>query len=144
MAEEEYDLWVETASMRDFMVNLPFWVITVVAAVGFFIVMPVLALIPVVLGLAYFGITWLKRVNSRYRLTSQRIIVERGIFSRQTDEIELYRVIDTKAYENFAERMVNLGNIDISSSDKTGHVVIDKVPGARAKREQIRNLSEKV
>lgn len=123
--------------------NLPFWVLSIGLTVLALQCDPRLAVVPPLLAALFFGLTWLQRFNTRYRLTSQRLIVERGILSRQTDEIELFRVVDTKASESLAERIVNLGNITVTSADRTGSVLIDKVPGARAKREQIRNLSEK-
>src|SRR3712207_4216327 len=39
---------------------------------------------------------WLQNVSSRYEVTSQRLIVRRGIIMKSIDEVELYRVKDVK------------------------------------------------
>src|SRR5687768_10093481 len=40
-----------------------------------------------------------------YEITSQRIRLQRGIFTKRTDELELYRVKDTTLVEPFLLRM---------------------------------------
>ncbi len=55
----------------------------------------------------------------RYRLTNQRLIVERGFVGRRTEEIDLYRVNDVSVKQNPAERMFRIGDIYISSADAT-------------------------
>lgn len=144
MAEEEQVIWSETASMRDFVVNVPFWFVSIGLTVGAFFIDPIYALIPIALAGVYAFIVWLKRFNSRYKLTNQRLIAESGIFSHHVDEIELYRVTDSKSYESFLDRIVGLGTIEVMSTDRSGAVTMTKVPGAREKREQVRNYAEKM
>lgn len=52
-------------------------------------------------------------------ITTKRIIVERGLFSKRTDEILLKRVTDTKLFEPFLLRILGLANLTIFSTDKT-------------------------
>ncbi len=144
MTSSEQVIWEEKASMRDFLVNFPFWIATVLLTVIAFIINPPLVLITLLMAAAYFGIVWLTRWNSRYKLTNQRLVVEKGVLSHHVDEIELYRVIDSKSRESFFDRIVGLGTIEVMSSDKTGSILMTKVPGAREKREQLRGLAEQL
>lgn len=55
----------------------------------------------------------------RYRLTNQRLIMETGFVGRHTEEIDLYRVNDVAVKQNPFERIVNIGDIDLTSADAT-------------------------
>jgi len=57
--------------------------------------------------------------NVRYRLTSQRLIHETGILRRVTDRIEVIDIDDVTFEQRLLERLVGVGTIRISSSDKT-------------------------
>ncbi len=50
-------------------------------------------------------------------VTNQRIIEERGIFSKITDEIELYRVKDIAFEQPFWLRVFGLSNITLTTAD---------------------------
>src|SRR5687767_2828888 len=54
-----------------------------------------LAIIP----LLFAFVKWLQVKFQRYELTTERLRMQRGIFSRTTDEIELYRVKDYVLHE---------------------------------------------
>lgn len=55
----------------------------------------------------------------RYRLTTQRLFIERGLLSRTIDQTELVRVDDVRVSQGMLERMLNIGRIKVISSDKT-------------------------
>ena len=40
--------------------------------------------------------SWGQRFGQRLQITSQRVILTRGIFSNEVEEVEFYRVKDTK------------------------------------------------
>ena len=52
---------------------------------------------------------WLETRNTVYTLTDQRLKFTRGVFSKTTEDLELYRVRDTKFEQSLFERMVGLG-----------------------------------
>lgn len=58
-------------------------------------------------------------IGTRYELTSQRLRVHRGILGKRIDEIELIRVKDTRVKQHAGERMLNVGDITVISSDAT-------------------------
>jgi hypothetical protein len=125
VGEGEYEVWKEKASMKDFLVTPTLWLLTLIT-----------------LGL-YFVIVYLVRLNTRYTLTNQRLIKEFGLLSKSVDEIELFRVKDIKAMQGLFQRFVGLGNIVVMSSDASGTFVMECIPDALKKREQVRAMAQK-
>ncbi len=60
-----------------------------------------------------------ERFTVSYRLTSQRLFVDRGILRRRTSEIELFRVDDVEVLQNLAQRLLGVGNVVVTSSDRS-------------------------
>lgn len=78
-----------------------------------------------------------------YTLTSQRLRVESGIFSKKCDSLELYRVKDTKFDQPFLLRLFGMGNVSLISSDSTTPITtIIAIKDAHLLQEQIRSLVE--
>lgn len=74
-----------------------------------------------------------------YELTTQRLRIRSGIFSRHVDELELYRVKDYSMQQPFFLRLVGLGNITLVTSDATTPTVnIRAVSGVEDIREKLR------
>lgn len=57
--------------------------------------------------------------GQHYRLTTQRLFMNRGILSRVTDQLELVRVEDVRLRQGIIDRVVNTGRVEIISSDQT-------------------------
>ncbi|MCQ2958905.1 MAG: PH domain-containing protein [Bacteroidales bacterium] len=76
-------------------------------------------------------------------ITTKRIIVERGLFSKRTDEILLKRVTDTKLFEPFLLRLVGLSNLTIYSTDKTrGELFVDAIHNGKQVWDDLRMAVE--
>lgn len=60
-----------------------------------------------------------KRFGLKYRLTTQRFFILRGIISRNISELELFRVKDVELVQNLFDRLVNIGKLIIFSTDET-------------------------
>ena len=58
-------------------------------------------------------------LSTRYELTSQRLRITRGLFGRSMEEIDLVRVRDSKVTQHLGERALNLGDVEIYTSDPT-------------------------
>lgn len=88
-----------------------------------------LAIVVLTLGLAaiYF---WLRSLGTRYRVTSQRVIVESGLFGKRVDQLDLYRVVDFVVERSFGQRVMGTGTITIDAMDKTSPVT--QIVGIRA------------
>jgi len=80
---------------------------------------------------------------SSYELTSERIRVRRGILTKRTDELELYRVKDATVIEPFLFRLLGVGNIQITTHDaSTPMLSLEAVRGAAKLRESLRQSIE--
>ena len=62
---------------------------------------------------------WLRARGVRYRITTQRVIVERGILSKRMDQIDLYRINDYVVDRPLMQRIVGTGNLTLEAMDKT-------------------------
>lgn len=78
-----------------------------------------------------------------YEVTTQRIRFIRGIVTRRTDELELYRVKDTTLIEPVSLRMFGRGHVEISTFDPSTPVLqLEAIPGPRKVREDLRRYVE--
>ena len=83
---------------------------------------------------------WLVVKNTKYELTNERLKTRYGILNKKTDELELYRVRDYKLEQPFFLRLFSLGNIKLTTSDKSHpEVLIKAIPNGEKLREQIRS-----
>jgi uncharacterized membrane protein YdbT with pleckstrin-like domain len=74
-----------------------------------------------------------------YEITSERVKLIKGILSKRTDELELYRVKDTSLVEPFIYRMFGAGNILILTGDEsTPQLELKAIKNAKEIREHLR------
>jgi len=93
--------------------------------------------------LAFAFRKWLKIQSRVYELTTERLLFTRGIFSKQTDTMELYRVKDLTVLQPFFLRLFSLGNIVLQTSDRTTPTfVIEAVRNPKEFSDLIRNNVE--
>ncbi len=59
-----------------------------------------------------------------YRLTTQRLFIERGILSRTIDQAELIRVDDVRIHKTLLNRLTRLGSLEIFSTDASDRRVM--------------------
>lgn len=86
---------------------------------------------------------WLETRNTIYSLSDQRLKFTRGVLTKTTEDLELYRVRDTKFEQGFFERMVGLGRIQLFTTDESSPgIVLPYIEDAEAVREKIRGLVE--
>ena len=122
--QDEREVWRGTPSQWQ---NLGWWVACVL-------------LVPIPFALW----RWLVVRNTRYVLTDQRLKSSRGVFNRVTDDLELYRIKDTRFEQSFWQRLVGIGDIELSTSDATTPLVsIANLKDADSVRDTLRGLVEK-
>ena len=73
--------------------------------------------------IAYGFWAWLKVRCHRYIVTTERLMEEEGVFTKETNELELYRVKDITFVEPFTLRVFGCGNIILDTSDKSTPIV---------------------
>lgn len=62
---------------------------------------------------------WFDLRHHEYRLTTERLTLQTGLFTRTTDALELYRVRDIVIQEPLVYRMFGAGNIVMQTSDSS-------------------------
>jgi len=62
---------------------------------------------------------WAKSRATRYRITSQRVVVERGLLNKRLDQIDLYRIHDYVVERPLGQRMMGTGNLILSTQDRS-------------------------
>ena len=78
-----------------------------------------------------------------FELTTQRLKITSGVFSKVTDTLELYRVKDIETRQPFLYRMVGIENVEMNTSDASSPVVfIEAVPSSVGLADKIRNQVE--
>ena len=100
-----------------------------------------LLLLPVPIGIGVWK--WLELKCRVYELTTERVKSSRGIFTRRTDELELYRVKDLTLIEPFFFRLFGLGSVIITTNDtSTPALTIHAVKRVKELREELRKAIE--
>jgi uncharacterized membrane protein YdbT with pleckstrin-like domain len=62
-----------------------------------------------------------RRIQTRYSITSQRLTIETGIFSRRLRQTRLERVQNVNASQSFAERILHIGTVDFDTAGEAGY-----------------------
>ncbi|HEX2735882.1 MAG TPA: PH domain-containing protein [Polyangiaceae bacterium] len=62
---------------------------------------------------------YLMTASKHYRITTRRIVVETGLFSKRLEQIDLYRVADYTVDRPFGQRLLSTGNLLLKTFDKT-------------------------
>jgi uncharacterized membrane protein YdbT with pleckstrin-like domain len=72
----------------------------------------------VTLGLSLV-VAWVRTRGVHYKITSQRVVIEQGVFSKRMEQLDLYRVVDYVVERPFGQRIMGTGNIVLEAMDKT-------------------------
>ena len=63
-----------------------------------------------------FALPW---TFTRYALTEEKLTIDKGFFSRDEEEIRLYRILDITLRRSLWQRLFGLGTIHCNSADKS-------------------------
>lgn len=66
------------------------------------------------------------KLTLKYRLTTERLLIERGFLTKRTEEVDLLRVDEATVHQGLFDRLANVGNIVITSTEPTDplHIVV--------------------
>jgi len=80
-----------------------------------------------------------------YELTSERLKMSEGVFSKVTDTLELYRVKDIETRQPFLYRLCGIENVQLNTSDTSSPFVpIEAIPHQVGLADKIRNQVETI
>lgn len=88
----------------------------------------------------YLLSTFTLRRAVRYRLTPQRLEVERGIFGRRFESVDLWRVRDVVLEQSLIERLRGVGRITVLSTDQVEpELLVGPVAAAKPLYDRLRD-----
>lgn len=133
----EQELWTGRTSFRHFAGSISVWLIVNIAILigvvylirgsgklswtaDLSIVLVALLVTSILILSRAFGMI----LGRRYRLTSQRLFIERGLLGTTTDQMELTRVEDIRVQKSFMDRVFGVGTVDLLTTDVTDHGVV--------------------
>ena len=89
-------------------------------------------------GLCY----WIASRSTRFELTTQRVRIQRGVFSKTHQDTELFRIDDIALEEPVGMRMVGHARLYLRSTDRTTpEIRIVGVPGLAELGEKLRECA---
>ena len=98
-------------------------------------------IVPIFIGLARY----LQTKCKVYELTTERLKITQGVFSKKTDTLELYRVKDIEVRQPFIYRLFGVENIHVNTTDVSSPVLLlDAIPSEIALADKMRNQVEEV
>ncbi|MGH9425688.1 MAG: PH domain-containing protein [Terriglobia bacterium] len=75
------------------------------------------------LGIAYI-VYWIRSISTTYQITTQRIRIERGIFSKSKENVELFRIDHLDLHKPLGMRLLGHCLLHLRSSDTSFPTVI--------------------
>jgi uncharacterized membrane protein YdbT with pleckstrin-like domain len=103
----------------------------------------VLSLAVLVVGSGFFAYNWLFWKDEFMIITSKRVVLEKGVFTRSTKEIPLNKINNVSCQQSPFGRIFHYGNIEIASANLSGSEKIICVPEPLAVRSTIATASTK-
>lgn len=89
-------------------------------------------------GLCY----WIASLSTRFEITTQRVRIERGVFSKSRQDTEIYRIDDITLEQPFGMRVLGHAILFLRSTDRsTPEIRLYGVPGLAALGEKLRECS---
>ena len=121
--DEERDLWAGGYSAKAMVGSWVSGAVLSVVALAVGVVMPPL-LIPMIIAILLIWVVLVlmlafKKLSVHYALSTQRFVHRSGILQRRTDRIEVIDIDDVTFVQGIVQRMLGVGTIQISSSDRT-------------------------
>jgi membrane protein YdbS with pleckstrin-like domain len=96
-------------------------------------------IVPIFFALVYY----LQTKCKVFELTTQRLKITSGVFTKVTETLELYRVKDIETRQPFFSRLVGIENVQMTTSDASSpFVLIEAVPASVRFADKLRNQVE--
>ena len=144
MSLEETTLWKGTTSQLTHIRAYLLWLLAalIIVVAGTTFMFPPLYSALFIPGIGMW-VRWQLTKATVYELTTQRLRMTKGLFSKKLDELELYRVKDSTLDQPFLLRIIGAGNVKVLSSDATmPEVTLVAVHRAYDVREKLRKAVE--
>ena len=85
---------------------------------------------------------WIASLSTRFEITTQRVRIERGVFSKSRQDTEIYRIDDISLEQPLGMRMLGHAILFLRSTDRsTPEIRLYGVPGLAALSEKLRECA---
>ena len=95
-----------------------------------------------VLILLYLIMRYVMLVNVKWFVEEETLCRVKGVFSKQTDYIEMYRITDFQESQSFLQRLLGVKSVTVFSTDQSDDVTV--IPGVPADLNLIGIIRENV
>ena len=94
----------------------------------------------------FFAVARYLQTRSKvYELTSERLKITQGVFSKATSTVELYRVKDIEVRQPFIYRLLGVENLHVTTSDVSSpFLLFDAIPITAGLPDKLRNQVEAI
>jgi membrane protein YdbS with pleckstrin-like domain len=65
----------------------------------------------------WVGVRVLVFKSTFYRVTNDRIEFEEGVFNKDVDNVDLFRIVDVRLRSSLLDRLFNIGTIELTTTD---------------------------
>lgn len=127
-------------------------ILAVAAVVAGFVLLPsgtagtigayVIAAVALVLVLVFSLWPYLVWRTTHYLFTNERVLLQKGVFSRDRRDIPLSRINDHSMNQRFVERLLGCGTLTIESAGERGQSVLVDIPGVEKVQTTLYELVE--
>lgn len=85
---------------------------------------------------------WIPMPFEKYQIKSDRILIEKGILSKEYDEVYLFRIVDVRCERRLGQRIFGTGTVYVISSDATTPTLkLENIPNAMDVKEYISKVA---
>ena len=93
-----------------------------------------------VVGVVWFLVEHFRRIGLHVRVTTETIDLERGVFGKRIDTIQLWRVRDIDFRQSVMERILGVATIHVVSHDQENPAILLRgIVGGRALFDELRD-----
>ncbi|HKV89838.1 MAG TPA: PH domain-containing protein [Thermoplasmata archaeon] len=121
-ASVRYPAWPPVPGLTSRFASLP--AIAAKDPGSYLVIVSLLLTLVVVLWLLVRFLRWISNV---YAVTSSRVILQRGIFGRDFDEIPIAQVRGVDVHQNVGQRILRYGSVQVSAEGGTGRSIGNEV-----------------
>lgn len=88
----------------------------------------------------FLGLPW---SFTKYELTDQKLIINKGFLNVSEEEVRLYRFVDVTMTQTLGQRILGVGNLHCETNDRSsGNFVIELVKNPRQVKEILSDTVE--
>lgn len=80
--------------------------------------------------------------TTQYVVTTKRVVIRKGVVSREGRDVPLHRINDVSFSKDFLERMLGSGTLTVESAGERGQVVLTDVPNVEEVQRTVYRLGE--